>query len=207
MNTSKLKPEIFNCLNKEEIVKRSTKSKRYVSIMGLMLAVSLALFMFSGCSSKAIENEQNPIDPKVNYLYETGEADQNYAGPALFDVTEMQVSKVIGILGGTINVPIRGADATFTIPAGAVLLPIEISLKVTRYGTPFGPLFIYDCGPDGTKFKVSAELSQPLPEGQNYAFIYYFNEATRNWEFQEVVKVKDGVATFKIKHFSKYGIS
>ncbi|MBK7092793.1 MAG: hypothetical protein IPH59_13905 [bacterium] len=39
------------------------------------------------------------------------------------------------------------------------------------------------------------------------AFLYYFNEAKGEWEFQETGQGLKGVATFKIKHFSKYGIS
>ncbi|MBK7092792.1 MAG: hypothetical protein IPH59_13900 [bacterium] len=63
-------------------MKRSSKSKRYVSIVGLLLAFCFSVFMFTGCSSNSVTPEdQNPVDEKVNYLYETGEADKNFAGP------------------------------------------------------------------------------------------------------------------------------
>ncbi len=192
-------------------MKRSSQSKRYVSTMGLLLAVSLALFMFVGCSSNSVNNdEQNPIDPKINFLYETVDAGQNYAAPPVFEVVEVAASEVIGLAGGTIVVALdngKANQAKFAVPPGALIRPVEISLNVTEYSTPFGSIFIYDCGPDGTQFRVPAKLSQPMPAGQQDAFIYYFNEATGVWELQEVVKVKKGFATFSIKHFSKYGIS
>lgn len=190
-------------------MKRSSQSKRYVSTMGLLLAVSLALFMFVGCSSNSVNNdEQNPIDPKINFLYETVDAGQNYAAPPLFELLDVAASKVIGIAGGTVEIALSGGSAAqFAVPAGALIKPVEISLNVRKFATPRGPIFLYDCGPDGTQFKIPAKLSQPMPAGQEYAFLYYFNEVTKAWEFQEAVKVKQGVATFSIKHFSKYGIS
>lgn len=209
MNYGTINHGTFEGVGKEEIVKRSSKSKRYVSIMGLLLAVSLALLMFVGCSSNSVSNdEQNPIDPKVNHLYETGEADVNYAAPPLFEVLEVAASKVIGIAGGTVEINLSGGSAAqFSVPAGALIKPVDISLNLRKFATPHGPIFLYDCGPDGTQFKFPAKLTQPMPAGQAYAFLYYFNEDSKVWELQEVVRVKNGFATFNIKHFSKYGIS
>lgn len=189
-------------------MKRSSKSKRYVSIMGLLLAFCLSVFMFTGCSRNSAAPEvQDPIDKKIEYLYETGEADKHYASPSLFELLEVEVSQVVGILGGTLSVDLDESSASFTVPAGALLRPTNIALEVTELSTPLGSIYVYDCGPDGTKFKAPAKLTQQVPDGQEYAFLYYFNTSTGVWELQETVKVKNGFATFKINHFSKYGIS
>ena len=193
---------------KEERVKKSGQFRKYASLVGILLVACVALLMFAGCSKNtAGPDEQTPPDGKLSYLYDTGRADDVQTGPSPLEITEATVSEVVGLLGGTIEVVVDGAQTNFTVPAGAVVRPVNISLEVTKYDTPLGALYIYDCGPDGTKFKTPAKLSQPMPAGQEYAFLYYFNEETGRWELQEFVKVKDGVATFSIKHFSKYGVS
>lgn len=193
-------------VGKEENVKRSNKSKRYVSVMGLLLAFSLALFVSFGCSSNSVkvEDQYTPGD-KADYLFDTQE-DHADKSPKLLEVTSTAVSETVGILGGALEVA-GDASTSFVVPAGALLTPVEISVVVSEFDTPLGSVYVYDCGPDGTKFKIPAKLSQQMPAGQREANLYYFNEDTREWELQEVVKVKDGVATFNIKHFSKYGIS
>jgi hypothetical protein len=191
---------------KEEHVKRSNKSKRYVSVMGLLLAFSLALFVSFGCSSNSIKFEdQNTSGDKLDYLYDTQEEHADRS-PKLLEETVSVVSETVGLLGGVLEVA-DDASTVFVVPVGALLRPVEISIVASEFQTPLGPVFLYECGPEGTKFKVPAKLSQRMPEGQSDASLYYFNEATGAWELQEVVKVKDGVATFNIKHFSKYGIS
>lgn len=190
----------------EDPVKLMRKSKRYTWISGLLIVLSIALLMFVGCSSNAVKYTDNTTDDKFEYFFDATQRDQNQAGPALFELTETVVSEVVGVVGGTVEVAGEtGAD--FIVPVGALLTPVEITLEVTKIQTPLGPIYVYDCGPDGTKFKVPAKLQQPITSGQAYAFLYYFNESTGRWELQEIVKVKDGVATFNIKHFSKYGIS
>lgn len=208
MKRSEINNGTNTCVGKEEKVKRSSKSKRYVSIVGLLLAFCFSVFMFTGCSRNSVTPEdQNPVDEKINYLYETGEADKNYASPGLFEFLEATVSETIGFLGGTIDVDLGESSSSFVVPVGALLRAVNISLEVTEFSTPLGPIYIYDCGPDGTKFRTPAKLSQPMPAGQQHAFLYYFNESKGVWELQQTVKVKNGVATFDIYHFSKYGIS
>lgn len=192
-------------VGKEEIVKRSNKSKRYVSVMGLLLAFSFALFMSFGCSSNSVKVDDQTSGSKLDYLYDSQEEHADRS-PKLIDETVSVASETVGLLGGVLEVT-DDASTTFVVPVGALLRPVEISIVATEFKTPLGSVFLYQCGPEGTKFKVPAKLSQRVPEGQDEASLYYFNEATRVWELQEVAKVKDGVATFNIKHFSKYGIS
>lgn len=206
MSNGNVNSGTLRCVGKEEKVKRSGTFMKYVSLIGLILATAFALFMFAGCSKNTAAPDAL-TDDKKEFLDETTLADEVYAGPRLLEVTKGAASKVVGVLGGTINVVVDGSTSTFKVPAGALLLPVNITLDVTKVETPLGAIHLYDCGPDGTKFKLPAELSQPISTGQEYSFLYYFNEVTRQWELQEIVKVKDGVATFKIKHFSKYGIS
>lgn len=199
-------------VGKEDIVKRSKKSKWYVSGLGLTLALVFALFASFGCSSNALKTEDPTSGDKHNYLFDTGEQvdpqdNDAIKSPRLLESAVAVVSETVGILGGELDVVVGDVNTQFVVPVGALFVPVEISVVVTKYDTPLGPVYTYDCGPDGTKFKVPAKLSQRMPDGQSTAELFYFNESTRNWELQEVVKVKNGVATFNIKHFSKYGIS
>jgi hypothetical protein len=53
---------------KEESVSRAKKSKRYLSISGLLLAMSLALGLLVGCSSNSTAPvPDNPNDPNVTW--------------------------------------------------------------------------------------------------------------------------------------------
>ncbi|MGB5106077.1 MAG: hypothetical protein WBP42_05115 [Candidatus Zixiibacteriota bacterium] len=182
--------------------------RKHISRVGMFAAAVVALFVFSGCSSNSAgPDDQIPPDDKINYLYDTGRADDVSKVPSLLEVTEVFVEEIVSLLGGTIDVVVDDATATFDVPFGAILSPTNITIDVKKFDTPLGSLYVYDCGPDGTKFKLPAKLSVPMPSGQGYSYLYYYNEETETWDLQEVVKVKDGVATFKIKHFSKYGIS
>ncbi|MGB5107179.1 MAG: hypothetical protein WBP29_14330 [Candidatus Zixiibacteriota bacterium] len=184
------------------------KLRRRFSFLGLVLALSIAVAMIVGCSTNTTSyDDQVPVDDKLSFLVESTNGESANATLGLFDLLSTLVNKIIGVVGGVINLDIDGTMARFEVPAGALTRPTRISLNVKKLGTPAGNLFVYDCGPDGTQFKVDARLSQQMPAGRKYAYLYYFNEATSKWELQEVVNVSGGYATFKIKHFSKYGIS
>ena len=82
-------------------MKRSSQSKRYVSIMGLLLAISMALFLFAGCSRNSVAaDEQNPVDGTDNPMFETGDADQNYAAPPVLIDGDSAASDVNASDGG-----------------------------------------------------------------------------------------------------------
>ncbi len=198
-------------------MKRSSKSLRYVSIVGLLLAVSMVLFMFVGCSRNAVNSDdQNPTDEMVNAQYEIDETVQNFAGPKItfdnlvkeIDQAIKEILKLIDSKGGFLSLTLDFGTARFEVPANALAVPTWIRMAATNLVHPqLGSLKVYDFGPDGTTFAIDSKLIHPVPSGQLEASIYYFNEVTGAWEFQQRVKVSKGYATFSIKHFSKYGIS
>lgn len=195
-------------IGKESNLKHPTKFKQKLSVLGFVLALSIAVALIVGCSTNATKYEgQLPVDDKLSFLEESTNGNGASASISLFDVLNTLVDKVIGVVGGVINLEVDGTKIKFEVPAGALTHPTRITMDVQRIGTPVGKLFVYDCGPDGTKFNVDAKLSQQMPAGQKRAFLYYFNESRSKWELQEVVDVSNGYATFRIKHFSKYGIS
>lgn len=195
-------------IGKETLLNAAKKLRRKFSLLGFVLALSIAVAMIVGCSTNSTSyDDQIPVDDKLSFLEESTNGEGANASLGLFELLNEAAIKVVGVVGGSVNLSVGGTRVRFEVPAGALTIPTPISLNVTKLGTPEGDLFVYDCGPDGTQFRVDARLSQQMPVGRKYAYLYYFNEETSKWELQEVVNVTGGFATFKIKHFSKYGIS
>jgi hypothetical protein len=171
-------------------------SKRYVSILAVLFAISISLAFISGCSQNAVAPVQDDLNqPRL------GQLNSNLA-------TDKTVSGLIGPKGGLLLVKLDGSLPTvFRFPAGALKVETLITIRGYLLGSPRGTLAVYDCGPDGTVFDVPVELTQPMPPNKAEASLLYFNEKSMQWELQETSTVKNGSALFHIYHFSKYGIS
>lgn len=192
---------------KEESVKRSRKSKQLISLLGLLLTLSLSLAFLAGCSSNATSpEEQIPADPKASWFEASAKADDAYSGPIIdlgLDVDFLSV----GVSGGLLAFTVDGLAVSINVPTGAVSENVDITVDAKVVKTLLGPIYLFDFGPDGLVFNKPITLRQPMPAGQRYAFLYYFNPDTKVWELQQAVKVINGYASFSIYHFSKYGIS
>jgi hypothetical protein len=170
-------------------------SRRYVSILAVLFAISISLAFISGCSQNVVAPIQdNPDQPALG-------------GGGQEPVTDITVSGLIGPNGGLLQAKLDGSLPTvFRFPKGA--LKVETLITIRVYHQPMGAdtLEAYDCGPDGTVFDVPVEVTKPMPSGVNSASLFYFNETSMQWEWQESSHVNHGVVKFNLYHFSKYGI-
>jgi len=183
-------------------------SRRYVSILAVLFAISISLAFVGGCTSNAVApSTDNSILSTLDWLSSditTGQADRSPKPPELDKI----VSGLIGSQGGVLQVKLDGSTpAIFKFPKGALKTETLITIHASVLQSPYGDFVVYECGPEGTVFDVPLEVSQPMPPSKSAASLYYFNETTMQWEVQETSTVQHGAAKFHIYHFSKYGIS
>jgi hypothetical protein len=165
-------------------------SRRYVSILAVLFAISISLAAISGCSQNVVAPIQdNPDHPKI-------------AG-AVADwdtVLTMQTDKS----GGKVSFTHNGEEIDFKVLPKALPQPTLITIKCHLSATErFG--WAFDCSPEGTIFAVPLQLTAKKKDGSTYKTLYYYDESKGAWTIQESI---DGVKKlhFDIYHFSKYGI-
>ncbi len=126
--------------------------------------------------------------------------------------------------GGILYLDFNGAVSEFEIPKNAVCSDdddgdddddgesgcnVRITAVAIFVQTPYGPLALYDFGPDGLEFARDCELrlKTGFHKGDKIT-LYWFNPDKNKWQVEQRVKVgKKGAVEFKIRHFSKYAIS
>ena len=185
-------------------------SKRYVSILAVLFAISISLAFISGCSQNAVAPAQNdPNQQKLDWLNQFlgPEGAQRSSTPldscaVLYDTL---IVNWVGYQGDNFKAQLGSEKIDFKVPKGALYYWTQLTLHVTKYQAPFGSFWLLDCGPNGTVFAKPLEVK---PNGQvsngNSSVLFYFSPASGQWEVQDVES--DGNALL-INHFSKYGIS
>ncbi len=119
----------------------------------------------------------------------------------------------VGKAGGTITLEFGAVTSTLKIPADAVCSSgggcvVKITATALFFNTPFGPVFVYDFGPDGLQFAKPCELKVYGFTPNTTVQMFWLNPATNLWELQQQVKaLAHGEVKFVVTHFSKYGIS
>jgi outer membrane murein-binding lipoprotein Lpp len=181
-------------------------SRRYVSILAVLFAISVSLAFVSGCSQNAVapgQDDQNQAElDLLSSDITTGQADRDRLRSQ-----EETVSGLIGPNGGVLLVRFDASTPTiFRFPQGALTAETMITICAHIEESPSGSLAVYECGPAGIVFEVPVEVTQPMPPDRTTASLYYFNENSVRWELQEMSRITNGVALLHIYHFSKYGI-
>jgi hypothetical protein len=181
-------------------------SRRYVSILAVLFAISISLVFISGCTQNAVAPGQDDLDQTKLDVHSsditTGQADRTRLRE-----TDGTVSGLIGPEGGVLQVKLDGSTPTiFRFPAGALTVETLITISAHVEQSPSGGLAVYDCGPAGIVFELPVEVTQPTPPNKTTASLFYFNESSLQWELQEISRISNGRALFHIYHFSKYGI-
>ena len=187
--------------------------------------VFLAAIVIS-CSSEApfapVVYDQTSFKALNSVLNEFGtdpfstltDSDGNLAKSGRWEIVEDSDYADVGADGGVITLKLRGAVSTFEIPKDAVCAHcdkdcvVRINAKALLFNTPFGPLVLYDFGPDGLVFDKDCKLKIEAGFKDRVVDLFWFNPDTGVWELEQTVRVdKRGKAEFKIRHFSKYAIS
>ncbi|MBC7104627.1 MAG: S-layer homology domain-containing protein, partial [Firmicutes bacterium] len=108
-----------------------------------------------------------------------------------------------------------GAELALVIPAGALARDVEVRIREVRQpekAPPLPPGFrlmssLYDCGPEGTTFKVPATLSlrlvvPPVVKPENLVLARYDTEGGTWSALPAVVDLARGLVMARVRHFS-----
>ncbi len=203
------------------IVKDSSPLK-FTALVVVFVVVAI---LFSGCSGDSPLGTDD-AKPQQDLLKAAAFADsvlQSYAADGLaadvdldylrndpYYLCDVEVTQEVNENGGVISLELDNEEIYFWVPAGALKKQVEIELWGFKFRTPFGDVWIYDCGPDGLKFNVPMWVNHPIDrqDGQAAALIYIDESKRGNTlELEAVSPVQDGHVKFRIYHFSKYAIT
>jgi hypothetical protein len=188
-------------------------SRRYVSILAVLFAISISMAFISGCSQNLVSPaKEDPNQQKLDWLNQAmgpmGPNDAQRGSTPLDNCTVLYDTLIVnwvGFLGGTFRAQNGNEVINFRVPYSGLHDWTQVTLHVTKYQAPFGSFWLLDCGPEGTVF---AKALQVTPNGQvtagSCSVLFYFNPTTGLWEVQDVERVGSALS---INHFSKYGIS
>ncbi len=172
----------------------------------LVLAGSLII---GGCTSNAVAPENGDlIQTKLEWLNEFFSPGGAQLGPGLDECTVLYdtvITDWVDSHGDNFEVVNGNEKIKFKLPDEALVSGLQLTLHVTKYQAPFGSFWLLDCGPEGTVFAKSLEVS-PNDDAinGNWSVLFYFNPDTGQWEVEQSERLGSELL---IDHFSKYGIS
>jgi len=204
--------------------------KTPVKVGALLLALGMVAAAIFGCSIEAPFAPSNKVEPlnAIAFVEEQFGADPFAAvfdsganannGLAKRGKWRIQYDTDyadVGKDGGTISLELGGASSTLEIPKDAVCKDedkdclVRITARALLFKTPYGPVVLYDFGPDDLVFAKACKLKLITRFAKNTVLrLYWFNPETGRWEVEQRGEVdKKGVVEFEVHHFSKYAIS
>lgn len=181
----------------------------------IFLSICLVILLLNGCSTNTTEPiTENTSQLSIDWLH-------NNTGPDLVpayidtgvDVAILdQATGYIDISntqGGNFILDLDGVEVKFLCTGSA--LDSDTLVRITVIGevveTPYGKIYLYECGPEGLVFDKPIQIHQEVITTKGEASLFYFNEITGQWELQGTEPISLGRVQFYISHFSKYGIS
>lgn len=187
--------------------------------VGLLLAVG-AVGLLTGCGDMATGPNSGTDDLVVVHnigkgndgtTINGGTTQAGLIGELLNGVVGLvnkSASRVVGILGGTVEVPLLAGPSKLVIPAGAVNSPQSITMNVVQAKVGNCYFTEYEFGPHGLVFNKPTQLTISLPYANGtMVTLRWLNPQTGQWEVQATRAVGAGKVQFQVYHFSKYGIS
>ncbi len=191
-------------------MRRLFDNRWYVSASIMLMTASLALVLLTSCSSDTVapdDQTQNQLDWLNETLRDDGpQATSGFVIDRLPVLIDTTLVAVVSPYGSQIDYVHGNEKIGFSLPYMAVKSQMTLTIRIRKLNAPFGKFWLFDCGPEGTKFKYPLYV-QPNEAACNGSVLvlFYFNEETGFWE----VEAKSGSFNpqVPIYHFSKYGIS
>ena len=171
-------------------------------ISGLVLLASI--LVISGCSNNSPLEPNLPQNVSMDRLLASGTSGGSL-DPLVVDDSEL----IDKDAGGVIEIEREGYLHLFTVESAALSASTEINVKSWREKILGKDMIVFDFGPDGLVFSISAVLEFEIAELNSKASsakLYYYDPGLKRWVFQGSSAVSGGVASFDIDHFSKYAI-
>lgn len=147
----------------------------------------------------------------------TSQSSDEGSGSSSLSSETIETKKIIGAGGGTIKSSENDPFYTINISSGALNNDTEISVRfdsiedgVIENGTSptFGFLGDFTFEPSGTVFNKDIEVHTKLvgtPRNSELS-IFCYCEETKVWDYVTNASFNNGVASFKINHFSEYKV-
>jgi len=190
--------------------------KKYRKMNWWMLLTLFAVTtVWIGCS------QNNPLGPDYKNLPPSpmsaasskSSADGNSEEPAQTDLQMTSVTyegdrtyKLLGFLGGTLNIPLVDYYCYFYVPPAALETSLILSVQATQgYNRRGEKITNYDFWPDGLIFEKTTYLEYRTPAADGAPVqLWWFNPDKDSWELVGAGKVRNHMCTFSIQHFSNY---
>ncbi|MCX6832435.1 MAG: hypothetical protein NT028_09960 [candidate division Zixibacteria bacterium] len=184
-------------------------SKRYVSILAVLFAISISLAFVGGCTSNAVAPNDSLIQSKLDWMNEFFSPNGAQQGPGLGEcpvLFDTVVTEQVNSSKDEFKIVFGKEEIAFSLPKDALSSAATLAVHATKYQAPFGSFWLLDCGPNGTVFAKPLEVTpnQEVTES-NSPVLYYFNPATGLWEVEQITASSN--SNLLINHFSMYGIS
>ena len=192
------------------------------TILSLLLAaiVVASLVLFTGCTQKPIGSIDPELDDSIffNLTYDdsgsvesfivsksdSGDSSYSEVYEAYYDT-----GVVIAVSGG--SVIISGGSYEFEVPSASISENTVISVSFVSFAYNGNNITLCEFSPDGLQFDPSATLrfyAGGLNSPSKSFNLYWLNPVTKRWETQESKSPDvNGLVSFSISHFSKYGVS
>jgi len=184
-----------------------------------LAALFLVLLSILGCS------QNNPLGPDLQ-LSDPAQEKASSPNPGTMaskpklessdrdmEMTEVYyqsplVSRLIGLIGGTLQIPVGQETSKLYVPLGALDLSILISAKAVCGTNRKGEnLTEYEFWPDGLVFSKYSYLEHRTKAGDDTPVeLWWYNPDKDSWELIQRGKIKSGKFVFSIEHFSKYQV-
>ena len=181
------------------------KRLKGVSLIGGLLLLA-SILVISGCSNNSPLEPNLPQTAEMDRLVVSGMS----AGESSEEPTVIEDSELIDKdAGGVIEIQREGYLHLFTVEPAALSASTEITVKSSREKIFGKDMIVFDFGPDGLVFNISAVLDFEIAELNSKASsakLYYYDPGLKRWVYQGSSAISGGVASFDIDHFSKYAI-
>ncbi len=183
-------------------------SRRYVSILAVLFAISMSLVFVAGCTSNAVAPNGNSYQDRLDWLNKVFAKGGPDLGPGLGECTvlyDTAMTEWVDSQGDDFKVVNGKEEIEFKLSNNAIASPLQLTIHATKYLAPFGSFWLLDCGPDGTVFAKPLEVKPNDETTKNScSVLFYFNPATEEWEVEQA---EPSGSKLLINHFSKYGIA
>jgi len=198
----------------------SAKTKRNTFVRWGLITLTIAMMfavpmlVFTGCSQNPINQQEYDYSGALDLLQNAEAAHYGTTGatgPSLAvaaGVYDTCVSQSIGPAGGALTMWLGGQEISFNVPANALDSSVTITICGWTETQLDGEVFVYNCQPSGLQFESPMWVRHPVGVAGVENSVLFFNEdVTANWRFEDVEDVQSNTAVFDIHHFSGYGVS
>lgn len=182
--------------------------------MAALIAVLVGLCIINGCGTQSpvapAEEENNDI-----ILFGSQHIESKWGKIHHYNLYQ-PAKAMVDSAGLDVDLGDFDENASYNVPDDAVDGAVEISCSPTAYYTASGPVYVFQFGPKGIKFKKATTLSLKMRAFKKFkprngefvgAELYYFDPDIQDWKLQEVdTDISDGEVDFEIYHFSRYAI-